>query len=77
MKLPIVSGRKIVKALKKAGFEVVGRKGSHIRLKKKTEKGVYIVVVPDHVEIAKDTLRSIIRQSGLDRDEFIELLRRV
>ncbi|HEC76565.1 MAG TPA: addiction module toxin, HicA family, partial [Thermoplasmatales archaeon] len=34
-KLPIVSGRKIVKALQKAGFEIVGRRGSHIRLKKR------------------------------------------
>jgi len=77
MKLPVVSGRKIVKALKKAGFEIVGRKGSHIRLKKKTSEGTFIVVVPDHVEIAKSTLHSIIRQSGMTRDEFIELLKQV
>ncbi len=76
MKLPVVSGQQIVKALKKAGFEIVGRKGSHIRLKKKTDKGVFIVTVPDHREIAKDTLHSIIRQSGMRRNEFIELLKR-
>jgi predicted RNA binding protein YcfA (HicA-like mRNA interferase family) len=35
-KLPPLSGRQVVKALSKAGFEVVGRKGSHVRLKKKT-----------------------------------------
>ena len=27
-----VSGIKVVKALSKAGFQVVGRKGSHVRL---------------------------------------------
>ncbi|MGB9740910.1 MAG: type II toxin-antitoxin system HicA family toxin [Candidatus Bathyarchaeales archaeon] len=30
-KLPPLSGRKVVKALSKAGFEIVGRKGSHVR----------------------------------------------
>jgi len=35
MALPVVSGREVIKALAKAGFQVVGRKGSHIRLKKK------------------------------------------
>ena len=77
MRLPVVSGQKIVKALKKAGFEIVGRKGSHIRLKKKTEDGTYIVTVPDHPEISKYTFHSIIRQSGMSREEFIELLKRV
>ena len=77
MKLPVVSGQRIVKALKKVGFEIVGRKGSHIRLKKKTNEKMFIVTVPNHPEIAKDTLYSIIRQSGMSREEFIELLKRV
>jgi predicted RNA binding protein YcfA (HicA-like mRNA interferase family) len=58
-----------------AGFSVVGRKGSHIRLKRTTDR-VYIVVVPDHRELARGTLLSIIRQAGYAREEFIELLRK-
>ncbi|MGQ9722813.1 MAG: type II toxin-antitoxin system HicA family toxin [Candidatus Jordarchaeum sp.] len=54
MKLPAVSGRKIIKTLTKIGFEVVGRKGSHVRLKKKNDRTL-IVVVPDHLELAKST----------------------
>jgi len=77
MKLPTVSGEKIVKALIKAGFEIVGRKGSHVRLKKKTRERTYIVVVPLHTVVAKNTLFSIIRQSGMSKDEFIELLKKV
>ena len=77
MKVPVVSGQKLVKALKKAGFEIVGRKGSHIRLKKKTDEGTFIVTVPDHPEISRYTLHSIIRQSGMTMEEFIELLKRV
>ena len=77
MKLPAVSGEKIVKALTKAGFEIVGRKGSHVRLKKKTSERTYIVVVPLHPVVVKNTLLSIIRQSGMSKEEFIELLKKV
>jgi len=65
-KLPPLSDRQVVKALSKAGFEIVGRKGSHVRLKKKTPTKTYIVIVPMHPEI---------RQSGLSPDEFLKLLK--
>ena len=74
-KLPPLSGRQVVKALSKAGFEVVGRKGSHVRLKKKTTTKTYIVIVPMHPEIKKGTLKSIIRQSGLSPQEFLKILK--
>jgi predicted RNA binding protein YcfA (HicA-like mRNA interferase family) len=70
----VLPARKVLKALYKAGFEIVGRKGSHIRLKKKTATEVRIVVVPDHPEIQIGTLRSILRQAGISREEFLELL---
>lgn len=75
-KLPLVSGKEVIKALSKAGFQTVGRKGSHIRLKKKTPIKAYIVIVPLHPEIKRGTLKSILRQAGLTTNEFIKLLRR-
>jgi len=45
-KLPVVSGRKIIKALKKKNFLVVSQKGSHVRLKKIEAGKVFIVIVP-------------------------------
>ena len=75
-KLPVLSGHKIVKALQKAGFKIVGRKGSHIRLKKKNGE-TYIVVVPDHPEITRGTLLSIIRQSGMKKRRIFEIDRGV
>lgn len=75
MKLPVVSGTEVVKGLTKVGFEVVGRSGSHVRLKKKLNGKVWIVIVPMHKELAKGTLSSIIRQSGLIRDEFIKMIK--
>ena len=72
-KLPLVSGKEVIKALSRAGFQLVGRKGSHIRLKKKTLNKTYIVIVPLHPEIKKGTLKSILRQAGLTPDEFTKL----
>jgi predicted RNA binding protein YcfA (HicA-like mRNA interferase family) len=69
-----VSGREVIKALTKIGFTIVGRKGSHVRLKKKDERTL-IVIVPDHRELAKGTLRAILRQANLSREEFLKILR--
>jgi len=72
--LPVVSGRKAIKALTKAGFRVAGRKGSHIKLKKKVDDKVFIVIVPDHAELARGTLKSMLRQANMTREEFLKLL---
>ena len=75
MALPIVSGRKVIKALTKAGFQVAGRKGSHVKLKKRVDDKVLIVIVPDHEELARDTLKAILRQANMTRESFLELLK--
>ncbi|MEM3430473.1 MAG: type II toxin-antitoxin system HicA family toxin [Candidatus Bathyarchaeia archaeon] len=74
MALPIVSSRRAIKALAKAGFQVAGRKGGHIKLKKKTDDKVFVVIVPSHPELARGTLKSILRQAGMTREEFLKLL---
>jgi len=63
----------VIKALAKIGFTVVGRRGSHIRLKRKDSKTL-IVIVPDHNELARGTLKSVLRQANLSREEFLALL---
>jgi len=73
-KLPVLSGRELIKVLAKAGFKPRRRKGSHVILVKETKEGKTAVVVPDHREIDKGTLVEIIRQAGLKRDEFLSLL---
>lgn len=73
-RLPVLSGRDVIKALHKAGFEVVGQKGSHIRMKRRRPDRVRIVIVPDHKEIPRGTLGSILRQAGLSKQEFLSLL---
>jgi len=73
MKLPVLSGRQLCKILQEIGYFKDHQTGSHIVLR--SENPPYRrLTVPDHKEIAKGTLRSIIRQAGLTLDEFKNLL---
>ncbi|QUV80445.1 type II toxin-antitoxin system HicA family toxin [Chloracidobacterium thermophilum] len=71
--LPKISGRELVKALKKIGYEQDRQRGSHIILRQ-IDPPHRRVTVPDHKEIAKGTLRTIIREIGLTIDELKDLL---
>lgn len=71
--LPRISGRDVVKALGKVGYEVDRQRGSHIVLRQIAHPHRR-VTVPDHDEVARGTLRAIIRQAGLTVDEFRALL---
>lgn len=74
-KLPILSGKDMIKALSKIGFVHVRTRGSHAILNKRdNEKGKITVPVPLHKEIAKGTLKSIMRQADLTREELFELI---
>ena len=71
--LPQISGREVVRALLKIGYEKDRQKGSHIVLRQKSPPHRRITV-PDHKEISKGTLRAIIRQAGLTVEGFVKLL---
>jgi len=71
--LPVVSGREVVKALAKIDYVLDRQRGSHMILRQEVSPHRRLTV-PDHKEIAKGTLRAIIRQSGLTVDEFVDLL---
>ena len=73
-KLPVLSGKKLVTALKKVGFVEVRQKGSHISMQKVTLEKTYKTVVPLHKEVAKGTLIDILHQTGLSKDDLLELL---
>jgi len=72
-KLPVISDKKVVKALSRVGFFVHHQKGSHIVLRR-TEPPFERVVVSDHKAVKKGTLQSIIQDAGLTREEFLALL---
>ena len=72
-KLPVVSGSECIKALEKAGFAIVKQRGSHIVLVREDPRNT--VIVPNHKELDRGTLRAIIRQANLTVEEFIQLLK--
>lgn len=71
-KLPVISGLECIKALEKAGFYFKRQEGSHIVMRRDDPFGQ--VVVPNHRELDRGTLRAIIRQAGLSSNEFLKLL---
>ena len=68
-KLPLLSWRKVVKLLVKAGFQPARQKGSHLIL----IKNGYIVPVPKHKQIKRGLLMEIIAEADLTREEFLKL----
>ena len=73
-KLPVVSAKELIRALEKEGFQVLRQKGSHVVLQKRTSTEIITTVVPHHDEIAKGTLRSILRKTKLTPDQLAKLL---
>jgi predicted RNA binding protein YcfA (HicA-like mRNA interferase family) len=72
-RLPRLSGREVVKTLSRIGYQFDHQRGSHIVVRH-SDPPHRRITVPDHSEIAKGTLRTIIRQTGLTVDEFTALL---
>jgi predicted RNA binding protein YcfA (HicA-like mRNA interferase family) len=71
-KLPVLSGEELIKILKKKGFEVIRQKGSHVSLKKITATMTFQTIVPMHRELAKGTLRDILNQCGLEKEDLFK-----
>ncbi|MBU7010168.1 MAG: type II toxin-antitoxin system HicA family toxin [Theionarchaea archaeon] len=69
--LPVISGKKLVRALKECGYYVRDQKGSHIHLRHLSRPPL---TVPNHKNVARGTLRAIIRDAELTVEEFLTLL---
>ena len=63
----LLSSQEIIRVLQEKGFAFVSQKGSHKKFKKENR----IVIVSDpKKEIPRGTFASILRQSGLDKNDF-------
>jgi predicted RNA binding protein YcfA (HicA-like mRNA interferase family) len=67
--IPVLSGEEVVRVFESLGWHVARRRGSHMVMIKEGE--IATLSVPDHKEVAKGTLRSLIRSAGLTTDQFI------
>jgi len=71
-KLPVLSARNLIRALKKMGFEEVRQSGSHIVLKHADGR---IAIVPNHKEIKKGTLRNgILKPLNISVEQLLKNL---
>ena len=69
-RIPVLSGREVVGVFCSLGWNVARQSGSHIVL---TKPGSIVTLsVPDHKEVAKGTLRSLIRSADLTVEEFLD-----
>lgn len=69
-KYPILPPSKVIKILEQFGFYYVSQKGSHI----KYTNGKHIVIIPNHSEVAKGTLKSILNMGHIELDDFLNAL---
>lgn len=67
--LPVLSGRDVVRVFESFGWSVARQRGSHIIMTKEEEN--VTLSIPNHREVAKGTLRSLIRSANLTVDEFL------
>ena len=72
-RLPVVSGEEALKTFRKIGYQFDHQTGSHMILRR-NQAPHRRLTIPNHKEIAKGTLRSLIREAGLTVDQFVELL---
>ena len=69
MKLPLLSGRQMLKALERLGFKEIHRKGSHVKMKHSDGR---VIVFPFHDEVDRYTLRGALQDADVGVEEFLE-----
>lgn len=67
--LPVLTGKEVVRIFESFGWKVARQRGSHIVMTKDQEN--VTLSIPDHREVAKGTLRSLIRSANLTVDQFL------
>jgi len=68
MKLPLLSGRQVLSALRRLGFEELHRKGTHVKMKHPDGR---VIVFPYHDEVDRFTLKGALRDADVDLTEFL------
>ncbi len=67
-KLPVISGRGLVRVLNQFGFTLDRQKGSHLIVFRSDPPTT--LSVPDHRELDRGTLRALLRQADISPDEL-------
>jgi predicted RNA binding protein YcfA (HicA-like mRNA interferase family) len=73
-RLPRVTGREVLTALRRGGWRIVRQDGSHVRLHHPTRQSKVTVAVHAGDVVKPGTLKGVLDQAGLTVEEFVELL---
>ena len=72
-KPPLASGKEIVNAFLRIGYHKVSQKGSHIKIKNyETE---IVLIIPNHKEVDRWTLKTILKAAAISAEQFAKLLK--
>ena len=72
-RVPLLRPQEVLKAFEKRGWQVARQRGSHIISSKKGH--IATLSVPDHPQVARGTLRTLIARAGLTPEEFLNALK--
>jgi len=72
-KLPVITPRKLIKALQKVGFVIDHQTGSHLSMSHPDFPERFAVIPIHKKDIKKGTLMSILKQAGMSKTELMEL----
>ena len=71
--VPVLTPREVIRAFTNLGWEVVRQRGNHIILVKEGHPAT--LSVPNHREVARGTLRGLIRRADITIEEFLHASR--
>jgi predicted RNA binding protein YcfA (HicA-like mRNA interferase family) len=72
--VPLLRPREVVRAFERLGWSVARQRGSHIVMTKPGH--IATLSIPDHPEVARGTLRTLIAKAGLTVEEFVSAAER-
>ncbi len=74
-KLPSISAKEAIKAFEKIDYQVIRQRGSHIRMRHKTDANKQPITIPNHKILGKGLLRKLLRDTELTIEYFLELIK--
>ncbi|MDD5658474.1 MAG: type II toxin-antitoxin system HicA family toxin [Actinomycetota bacterium] len=75
MKLPIISGKDVIKIFEKIGYKVVRQKGSHVKLRDDKNEFHNPLTIPNHKVLKIGLLKKLIKDANLSVEEFLFLVK--
>lgn len=75
-KLPLISGKKLLKVFEQYGFQIIRQKGSHVFIKHKITGMSTVIPIHNNEDLGKGLLKSILQDLNLDTDDFLLMLKK-